>query len=356
MKTYLIDTIDRFKRFSQSLDVQTILCSKAWYVLNEDGDTENLIFQEDGTILVSVNGSTKKYTWKFIPQNQSLNIMHSETEGTMLKPAFMDGKILAFNKIGTKECMFLVDDSLDDKEKIISLDAVKKHLSAYEEREIEREKRIQLQNLAIATERYLKEQELRHKQEETEQKKIETNRLLRERIQERKDAIEDATNRLHSYKRRLNKISDTELGKIAILFIENKAIIDQKYQKRWMLPAFTGIGLIFVSTGVYILAEWLQMYGIGIIAFLISVCSIVLIIIGTKMDENKFQYKQFKKIYNKQAEVNILTKYKFSKELFTEKIQPTMEQYMDLSNFIEQYPTFVENLTMQIKDLESRFI
>ena len=64
MKTYLLDTIDRFKRFSQSLDVKTILCSKAWYVLNEDGDTENLIFQEDGIILVSVNGSTKKYIWK----------------------------------------------------------------------------------------------------------------------------------------------------------------------------------------------------------------------------------------------------------------------------------------------------
>ena len=30
MKTYILDTIERFKCFSQSLDVKTILCSKAW--------------------------------------------------------------------------------------------------------------------------------------------------------------------------------------------------------------------------------------------------------------------------------------------------------------------------------------
>ena len=118
MKTYILDTIERFKRYSQKLDVKTILCSKAWYVLNEDGDTENLVFQEDGSVLVSINGSTTKHTWQYIPQNNSLNIMHSEKEGTMLKPAFMDGKILAFNKIGTKECMFLVDDSINENEKI----------------------------------------------------------------------------------------------------------------------------------------------------------------------------------------------------------------------------------------------
>ena len=123
------------------LDVKTILCSKAWYVLNEDGDTENLIFQEDGTILVSVNGSTKKYTWKFIPQNQSLNIMHSETEGTMLKPAFMDGNILAFNKIGTKECMFLIDDSWNESQKMQSLVSVKTYLEGYEKKLIESEKK-----------------------------------------------------------------------------------------------------------------------------------------------------------------------------------------------------------------------
>ena len=145
MKTYLLDSIDRFKRYSQSLDVKTILCSKAWYVLNEDGDTENLVFQEDGTVLVSVNGSLKKYTWQYIPQNQSLNIMHTDTDGTMLKPAFLDGKVFAFQKTGTKECMFLIDDSLDTDKKLLSLNSIKKYLVECEKIAIEEEKRRALQ-------------------------------------------------------------------------------------------------------------------------------------------------------------------------------------------------------------------
>lgn len=133
MKTYLLDSIDRFKRYSQSLDVKTILCSKAWYVLNEDGDTENLVFQDDGTVLVSINGSLKKYTWQYIPQNQSLNIMHTDTDGTMLKPAFLDSNVLAFQKAGTKECMFLIDDSVNSHEKILSLDSIKNYLDQCEQ-------------------------------------------------------------------------------------------------------------------------------------------------------------------------------------------------------------------------------
>jgi hypothetical protein len=187
MKTYILDTIERFKRYSQKLDVKTILCSKAWYVLNEDGDTENLVFQEDGSVLVSINGSTTKHSWQYIPQNNSLNIMHSEKEGTMLKPAFMDGKVLAFNKIGTKECMFLVDDSINENEKILSLDAVKKYLLRYEERENEREKRLHLRKLVRATAMRIKEQE-RQRQKEEERKKEEEKR--KKILEEKKRVVE----------------------------------------------------------------------------------------------------------------------------------------------------------------------
>jgi hypothetical protein len=131
-------------------------------VLNEDGDTENLIFQEDGYVLVSINGSAKKFTWNFIPQNQSLTIMHTDTDGTMLKPAFMDGKVLAFNKIGTKECMFLVDDSWSDNEKMLSLASMKKYLLDIENRAIAAE---------LEVERKKKEEEEVKDEEPKEEKK-----------------------------------------------------------------------------------------------------------------------------------------------------------------------------------------
>ena len=169
MKTYILDTIDRFKRYSQTLDVQTILCQKAWYVLNEDGDDEKLIFQKDGTIIVSINGTTKTYQWEYIPSMQSVHIKYSQSEGIMLKPAFLDGIILAFQKTGTKECMFLIDNALGENKKTLSLSSVKKHLLAYEdgnitETEIQKlSKELELAN--AAQEKIKKEQEEARKKE-----------------------------------------------------------------------------------------------------------------------------------------------------------------------------------------------
>ena len=187
--------------------------------------------------------------------------------------------------------------------------------------------------------------------------KTETNFRLQERIQERKYAIEKFTKKLHTYKQVLNRVSNTEFGRIAILFVEQKNTIDQKYKKQRMLLPITGMGLMLISIVLYILGELSQMSWVGIIAFLLAVCSIVLIIISVQMDENRFQYRHFKRIYEKQAKVNNLTERKFSKELFTEQIQPTMKQYVELSSFIEvEYPKRIEILTEQMKDMESRLM
>ena len=220
MKTYILDTVERVKRYSQSLDVKTILCSKAWYVLNEDGDTENLIFQPDGSVLVSVNGSTKKYTWQYIPQNQSLNIMHSEVEGTMLKPAFIDGTILAFNKIGTKECMFLIDDSLDESKKIYSLESVKKYLLAVEGEAIKKAKAIEDRKKAAELARIVKSIEEKKREEARkkaaelakiakaieDKKRIEARKLEEELL--RKKMIEEKQQVIEQFESRERRLKD----------------------------------------------------------------------------------------------------------------------------------------------------
>ena len=208
---------------------------------------------------------------------------------------------------------------------------IKKHLE-YEQNILEEDNRLNFENTEI-------------------------NRLLQERIQERKYAIEEFTKKLHTYKQVLNRVSNTEFGRIAILFVEQKNTIDQKYKKQRMLLPITGMGLMLISIVLYILGELSQMSWVGIIAFLLAVCSIVLIIIGVQMDEKRFQYRQFKRIYEKQAKINNLTERKFSKVLFTEQIQPTMKQYVELSCFIEiEYPKRIEILTEQIKDMESRLM
>lgn len=200
------------------------------------------------------------------------------------------------------------------------------------------------------------EQNILEKEHRVNLEKTETNFRLQERIQERKYAIEKFTQKLHTYKQVLNRVSNTEYGRIAILFVKQKNTIDQKYKKQRLLLLITGIGLMLISIVLYIWGELSQMSWVGIIAFLLAVCSIVLIIIRVPMDENRFQYRQFKRIYEKQAKVNNLTERKFSRDLFTEQIQPTMKQYMELSSFIEEYPKRIEILTEQIKDLESRLM
>ena len=248
MKTYLLDTIDRFKRFSQSLDVKTILCSKAWYVLNEDGDTENLIFQDDGIILVSVNGSTKKYTWKFIPQNQSLNIMHSETEGTMLKPAFLDNKVLAFQKIGTKECMFLIDDAIDEEEKLLTIDSVKNYLIGCEQKAIEEELKII---------------------EEERKKKLQGELEREEEIKKLKEKIKNNEEYLSKSQEELENGISTDIGKIAHILRDIQEAKNDEFESKTAKVIAWGWFIIYaisvVLSFVFIKEEnlFLYIYSIG---------------------------------------------------------------------------------------------
>ena len=355
MKTYLLDTIDRFKRFSQSLDVKTILCSKAWYVLNEDGDTENLIFQEDGTILVSVNGSTKKYTWKFIPQNQSLNIMHSETEGTMLKPAFMDGNILAFNKIGTKECMFLIDDSWNESQKMQSLVSVKTYLEGYEKKLIESEKK------------KIEEQEQKRL---AELKKVEEERKRKEqRISELKSEIEETNNQLVKEKSKFNKNFSNTLGKYIQYACQDN---EDKYSSN--VNDIINLLTIAISIAIAVYIDiplvryaadtkydwttfdsiWSSVFLIGIISFFLFLLIygfLVNFIINISKYQPYWHYKELLKEYEKDNNAN-LTPFNFKQ--FKENIEPMIESYKNFISRINYLSNKIYNLTEELKQISNK--
>lgn len=50
MKTYLLETLNRYNRFSESLDAKVVLSNKAWVVFYDEGEKQVYIFQEDGTV------------------------------------------------------------------------------------------------------------------------------------------------------------------------------------------------------------------------------------------------------------------------------------------------------------------
>ena len=111
MKTYLFETLNRYKRFSESLDAKAVLSNKAWIVFNDEGEKQVYIFQEDGTVLITTNGIGSVKTWKYIPANKSIVINGDGNRFVMLRIAFVDENILAFQLDGTDRYAFMIDEN-----------------------------------------------------------------------------------------------------------------------------------------------------------------------------------------------------------------------------------------------------
>lgn len=109
MRTYLLDILHRYNRFSENLDVKAILCNKSWLVFNDSGEKELYIFQENGSLITSVNGNVANATWQYISANQSLVISLGE-QSYMLHPLFIDNTIFALQQDGTERFAFMINE------------------------------------------------------------------------------------------------------------------------------------------------------------------------------------------------------------------------------------------------------
>lgn len=139
MKTYIFDTINRIKRFSKKLDVKTTLCEKPWIVFNDSGDKEVLIFNSDGTVLITINGLGQIHKWQWVPANESL-IIHQADSIVMLHPDYIDNSILALNRDGTQEYAFLMDENNLNNFAAKSLSQLKDYFIGIEQEEEAKEK------------------------------------------------------------------------------------------------------------------------------------------------------------------------------------------------------------------------
>lgn len=110
MKTFLLDIADRFRRFDEQLDVKALLCNKSWQVFNDSGVKEIYIFQEDGSLIISLNGKVSRATWQYIPVNRSL-IINLDNESYMLHPFFQDENLFTLQLDGTREYSFLLNEA-----------------------------------------------------------------------------------------------------------------------------------------------------------------------------------------------------------------------------------------------------
>lgn len=147
MKTYLLDIPNKYHRFSKNLDVKAILCNKSWLIFNDSGDKELYIFQENGSLITSVNGSVINATWQYISANNSLVISFKE-QSYMLHPSFKDDVIFVLQLDGTEKFAFMIEESQSNSFHPKSLKELTAYFENKERRNIEerqQEKRFLLQ-------------------------------------------------------------------------------------------------------------------------------------------------------------------------------------------------------------------
>ena len=168
MKTYLFDTINRYKRFSEELDVKTVICNKSWWVFNDSGEKELYIFNPDGKLDVIYSGRVTEGAWRYVSANKSI-IVSASGESFMLDPAFVDNAIFALKLNGTDQYVFMIDEN----NTALFVPSTYKELMGYFEEKLNRA--IAIEEAKVKAERKRLEEE--HKQREQERIRLEEQKL-----------------------------------------------------------------------------------------------------------------------------------------------------------------------------------
>lgn len=174
MQTYLLDILNRYNKFSEKLDVKTILCNKSWLVFNDNGNKELYIFQEKGSLIISVNGKVTNAKWQYISANKSI-IISSIGQSYMFHPAFFDKNIFALQQDGTNNYAFMIDEKQSRYFHPKSLTELKLYFENIEHKRNEAE--------LLRVKAILAQERARQKQIEEDQMRQEQRRLEQERIQ-----------------------------------------------------------------------------------------------------------------------------------------------------------------------------
>ena len=172
MKTYLFDTFNRYKRFSEELDAKTILCNRSWWVFNDSGEKEVYIFNTDGTLIIAVSGKVTNATWQYITANKSL-IITGNNQSYMVHPAFFDNQIFALQVDGTNDYAFLIDENNLPSTEMRSLADLKSYFVEKERQaELEEQRKRQAELAAFMQKQLEEDRERQRLEKEAEEKRI----------------------------------------------------------------------------------------------------------------------------------------------------------------------------------------
>jgi hypothetical protein len=228
MKTYILDILNKAKRFSEGLDAKTILCNRSWLVFNDNNKKQVLIFQPDGTLLSSLNGLVKTGEWQYISANKSVVISFDSTS-LMLHPYFYDNQIFSLQQDGMKNYLFLLDENKVSNYN--QLEDLNNHVRRF--LEDEKRKQIEAEQKRVIEEKRKKEEEEKRIQQEN-QKRIE------KEIKQNEERIE--------------RLWNTRKNQLIGEFLSS----DPDYQKENKKMRICAIISCSITLLIWLLVAWLQ--------------------------------------------------------------------------------------------------
>lgn len=178
MQTFLFDIFNRYKRFSENLNVKTVLCNKTWFVFNNSGEREIYIFQENGKLKISLNGKVTHATWEYIPANKSLIISGNE-QSYMVHAAYVDNILFALQIDATKEYAFLIDENNKQDFLPQSYNDIKRYFQIKEEKQIQKEE-AERKEKELKQLEYVRLAEQKRKEEQAERRQEKENRIIQD--------------------------------------------------------------------------------------------------------------------------------------------------------------------------------
>lgn len=185
MKTFILNSINRLKDFSQNLDAESTLYSKSWEVFNETGDKELFIFRPNNELLISRNGIVQKGKWELL--NIATLLIDVADRSYLLNAAYIEDRFLALKLDGTDEYMVMIETDMKDRFSLNTIGSIEKYLD-------DRYKRIEQERIDAEQERKKKEvaeqkrleaiREAEIQREKKEEEERQRERKERERIED----------------------------------------------------------------------------------------------------------------------------------------------------------------------------
>ena len=202
MKAYILNFLNRYKRYSENQDVKTAICNRSWWVFNDCGEKELYIFQEDNTLIISLSGRVTKGTWEYVPTNRSL-IITAQNESYMLHLAFMDNVLFALQVDGTQKYSFMIDENNRASFKPKTLRELQCYFEEKEQESVRR-RQIQMQQMQLKRER------LDHILASVKKHAEERERKLKEKAEERERKLKEKKEKLEALKEEAEKQWEVE--------------------------------------------------------------------------------------------------------------------------------------------------